>query len=302
MTTRVARSLGAIDKSFLLLFFKKEAFLAFLLLAAAPDPVIAIRGTDELTVAQLRALLDSQTPEQRKKLESDPSALRGLIRDTLLQHAILEAAAAQKWDSRPDVVALLARVREGAIIESFLSAQSQVPAGYPTEADVQSAYEHARPQLTRPRGYHLSQVFVAIPADAPPGAIESVRHALAVFARDVAAGRASFESPRRAAGATYADLGWIGEPQLQKGAHDAVAGLLEGQITPPVCTANGCTLIKLLATRPAGPPPLAEVRDQLVRLLRQQKQKQLAGAYADSLLAKSPVRVNEIELSHLGTP
>ncbi len=262
--------------------------------------MVAVRGTDELTAAQVRALIAGQPEDQRKKLQSDQSALKSLITNDLLQHAILAEATAQKWDTRPDVVAMLARVREAALLQSFLASQSQVPAGYPTEADLQSAYDHARPQLTRPRSYHLAQLFIPVAAGA---ATEPVRKTLASVARDIAAGRAAFESAsKHAAGAQYADLGWVTEPQLQKSAHDAVAGLLEGQVTQPICTANGCTLIKLLATRPAGPPPLSDVRDRLIQLLREQKQKALAQAYANNLLAKQPVRVDEIQLSHLTSP
>jgi len=47
---------------------------------------------------------------------------------------------------------------------------------------------------------------------------------------------------------------------------------------------------------------LAEVKDQLTRALRQQKQRELQQAYANMLLAKQPVRVDEIQLSHLTSP
>jgi len=98
------------------------------------------------------------------------------------------------------------------------------------------------------------------------------------------------------------DLGWQPENRLLPAAKDAAAGLLEGQISPPLCTANGCAILKLVATRPAGPAPLPDARDTLVRALRQQKQRQLEAAYETTLLARQPVQVNEIELSHLASP
>jgi peptidylprolyl isomerase len=297
----VAISEGA--KVFCFFFSKKKFFLPFVLLLAAADQVVAIRGADELTASQVRALVAATPLDQRKKLAASPDGLKSLITDTLLQHAILAEAAAQKWDQRPDVAAMLARVRESAILQSFITAQSQPPAGYPSEADVLAAYAQARPQLTRPRTYHLAQDFVPVAADAPAGATETARRALAALARDISAGRVAFDAaPKRNAAVQYADLGWVADTQLQKAAHDAVAGLPEGQVSPPVCSGNGCTLIKLIATRPAGPPPVAEVHDQLVRALRERKQKDLAQAYANSLLAKAPVRVDEIQLSHLAVP
>jgi len=296
-TTSVAASAGV--RVFCFFFSKKKFFLPFFLLLSAADQVVAIRGTEELTASQVRALVAASPAEQRKKLAESPDALKSLITDTLLQHAILAEAAAQKWDQRPDIAAMLARVRESAMLQSFIAAQSQPPAGYPSEADVLAAYAQARPQLTRPRTYHLAQDFV--PATA--GTTDAARRALATLARDISAGHVTFDSaPKRNASVQYADLGWVADTQLQKAAHDAVAGLPEGQVSPPVCTASGCTLIKLLATRPAGPPPVAEVHDQLVRALRERKQKDLAQAYANSLLARAPVRVDEIQLSHLAAP
>jgi peptidylprolyl isomerase len=80
---------------------------------------------------------------------------------------------------------------------------------------------------------------------------------------------------------------------------DAVAGLPEGALTDPICIENGCHLLRLIGTRPAGPAPLAEIRDELIKALRQQKQSQQETAYASSLLAKQPVSVNEVQLSRI---
>jgi peptidylprolyl isomerase len=303
--TSVSAGAARQEQKFFGSFFQKRTFFLFctLLVAAAPDPVVAVRGDETLTAAQVRALIAATPQEQRKQFQASPDAVKSLITNTMLQHAILAEAAAQKWDQRPDVAALLARVRETAILQSFLTAHAAVPAGYPAEADVQAAYARARPQLTRPRSYHLAQAFVPVAADAPPGAAEAARRTLNALARDIAARRVNFEAAaKRAPGVQVVDLGWVADAQLQKAARDAVAGLPEGEVSAPVCTENGCTLIKLLATRPAGPPPLADVHDELVRALREQKQKELAQAYENSLLAKTPVRVNEIELSRVAGP
>jgi len=284
---------------------KKQRTFALLLAltAAAPDPIVAVRGSDELTASQVRALIAAVPAEQRKKLEQSPEALRGLIRDTFLQHAILAEASAQKWDQKPDVAALLKRVREQTILQSYVAAQSQPPAGYPSESEVEAAYDHARPQLTQPRTYHLSQLFIPFDADAPANTISEARKTLTALAHDITAGRTQFQdAAKHTAGVHYIDLGWVTESQLQKAAKSAVAGLPEGQVTPPICNADACTLIKLIATRPAGPPPLAEVREQLVQALREQKRKELASAYANSLLTQQPVRVDEIQLSHITNP
>jgi peptidylprolyl isomerase len=267
--------------------------------APAPDPVVAERGDQSLTASQVRALIASTDPDTRKKLQSSPDALNGLIRDTFLQHAVLAAAQQAKWDDKPEVAALLRRTREAAIIQSFLAAQAPVPAAYPSEAELQAAYEKAKPQLMQPRLYHLVQAYIPT---ASAAATDAARQKLAALQKDVTAGRASWDNAAKRAGAQTADLGWVPDNRLQQAARDAAAGLLEGQVSAPVCTPGGCSALKLLATRAAGPAPLADVRDKLIAALRQAKQRAGEQAYADALLAKQPVRINEIELSHVTAP
>ena len=274
----------------------KRLALLLLLAAAAPDPIVAVHGTQELTASALRALLADVPPEQRKTYEANPESLKALIRDHFLGAAILAEAQAQHWDERPEVVALAQRAHDLAITQSFLVSQSHVPAGYPSDAEVQAAWDANKAQLMQPRGYKLEQVLVT-------GAQDAAKKTLGALHAQLNHGHAALEAAsKQVAGAQYADLGWVAENRLSPAAKDAVAGLLEGQITPPVCTAQGCVVLKLVATRPAGPAPLAEVKDQLTRALRQQKQRELQQAYANMLLAKQPVRVDEIQLSHLTSP
>jgi peptidylprolyl isomerase len=277
------------------------ALIAIATMAAAPqpDPVVAERGDQSLTASQVRALIASADPDTRKRLQTSQEALNSLIRDTFLQHAVLAAADQAKWDQKPEIAALLRRTREAAIIQSFLAGQAPVPASYPSEAELQAGYEKAKPQLMQPRLYHLAQAFITLAAGAAP---DEARHKLAALQKDVTAGRASWEAAAKRAGAQIADLGWVPDDRLQPAARQAASGLLEGQISAPVCTPSGCTALKLLATLAAGPAPLAEVRDKLIAAMRQAKQRAGEQAYADALLAKQPVRINEIELSHVTAP
>jgi peptidylprolyl isomerase len=268
--------------------------LAFLTAAAAADPVIAIRGTDQITASQVRALMASADPQTRAKLTQDPKALQDVVRNALLQRAVLQAARAANWDRRPDVVAMLTRTRDAAIAQSFLASKAAPAPGYPSEADIAAAYDQAKPQLMQPRAYHLNQLFITLGPTATAADTARATQILAGLHDPFAAG-----APKPPAGVDQLDLGWVPENRLQQAARDAVAGLPEGQVSAPVCSKSGCALLKLIATRPAGPAPLAEVRDGLIRLLRQQKERQGEQAYANTLLAREPVRIDEIQLSRL---
>jgi len=279
------------------------AIALLLLTAASPDPVVAVRGSDAITANQARALITAADPDMRQHLKSDPTAITNLVRDTLLQHAILAEAESAHWDQKPEIATLLRRAREQVLLQTYVAAHAQVPAGYPSDAEIQAAYEQSKAQLMQPRGYHLVQATIAVPAGSAPGVAAEARRKLGDVQRQASRAHGSLDAAAKAVpGVQVTDLGWQPENRLLPAAKDAAAGLLEGQISPPLCTANGCAILKLVATRPAGPAPLPDARDTLVRALRQQKQRQLEAAYETTLLARQPVQVNEIELSHLASP
>jgi parvulin-like peptidyl-prolyl isomerase len=259
---------------------------------AADDAVVAERGSDHITVAQARSLLASLDPAARQKIESG-SALPDLLRNLLLQRAVLQEAVTQKWQDRPEVAALLQRARDQVVSQSFLAAQTTIPNGYPGDADIQAAYEQNKPKLMRPRAYQLTEIFLPGTAADQPG----LRRRLADLARLAAHKHGGLAEAATTQNLHVADLGWIEETQIQPAVKSAISGLQEGSLSEPVCLPGGCHLLRLIATRPAGPAPLADVRAALVRALRQQKQESGERAYANALLAKQPVRINEIALS-----
>ena len=271
--------------------------ICLLLGAAADDPVLAERGDDHITTSQARAFIASADAATQHRLTTDPAALKEFLRNLLLQRAMLKQALAEKWDQRQDVAALLQRAREQILVQSYLAGHAPLPAGYPSDADVQAAYEQNKGRFMQPRSYHLTQIFLPRGAYAAP---EDGRKKLVAIHAQIQRGKLSFDAAaKQGAPLQSLDMGWVSEQQILPAVKDAVAGLPEGAVADPVCTENGCHLIRLVATRPAGPAPLAAVHEELTRALRQQKQLAAENAYASGLLAKQPVEINEIQLSHL---
>ena len=54
--------------------------------------------------------------------------------------------------------------------------------------------------------------------------------------------------------------------------------------------------MQLTGTRPATVAPLADVRAAIVQALRQQPAQQTVRSYAESMLKREPIQLNEIEL------
>jgi parvulin-like peptidyl-prolyl isomerase len=257
--------------------------------SATADPVVAQRGTDTITAGQLRTLLATQPAELRQRLAADPKQLDAFLRNELLQRALAREAAAARWDRKPDIAAAAARAAQAVVASTWLASRTEPQAAYPSDAELQTFYDQNSGKLLQPRQYHLAQVFE--PAT-PGAATDAARRTLDELRSAVLAGRRTLDQ----AGAR--DLGWLPENRLVPEVKAAVSGLQVGALAPVLCIQDGCHLIRLIATRPAGPAPLAEIRQALIAAMRQQHQAAAERAYADALLAREPVQVNEIELAH----
>jgi peptidylprolyl isomerase len=273
--------------------------------APAPQPaeIVAQRGSLRITAGELRDLLDRTDPAQRAQLQASPEALAGFVRDRLLQQALLAEAHAKGWDARPDVVQRANDARDAAIAQSYLAAQAEPDPAYPGEAELAAAYEANKARFMLPRQYHLAQIALLVPAGAAHDAEEEVRRRALDLGQQAARPHADFAglarrfSQDRASAERGGELGWLREDQLAPAVKDAVAGLAEGAVSDPVRSGDSWHVLRLLETRPAAPAPLAEIRDQLVRLLRQARAQQAARAYVTDMLRREPIQINEIDLA-----
>lgn len=267
---------------------------------AAAQDIVAQRGPIKLSSADVRDLIAHADPALRAKLQTDPAVLSDFVRSRVLRLAMLADAKAKNWEQNPDVAAKLAEGRDDVIVSTYVASLAPVDAAYPTDAEIAAAYEANKATLVRPRQYQLSQIVMLSQAGGP--ADEDTRkkmvalRALATKPKADFADLARKNSQDKASADRGGEIGWLREDQLVPAVKDAVSGLQEGGITEPVRTSDGWHVIKLLATRPAGPVPLAEVRDQLVTAMRQQRAQQATKAAVDDALRRDPIQINEIAL------
>ena len=95
------------------------------------------------------------------------------------------------------------------------------------------------------------------------------------------------------------ELGWVSEEQMVPEIRRAVAGMAKGDVSPPIKSAAGWHLIKLLDKKPAATRPLADIRSQLVVAMRNRKAQDMERAYLEALSIKLPPNINQIELGKL---
>lgn len=261
--------------------------------AQAPAPVAApgnavVARVGDVTVGQdeIEKLLQALPEAERAAVMADRAALDGWLRQRLLSEAVLRDARAKGWADRPDVKAKVdAATREIAarvVSTSYLESVSQVPEGFPSDAEVKAAYEQGKTGYNLPAAYRVAQIFVATP-DTGAASVARAREEANRLARQARSGdfaavaRTSSQDRRSAERGGEVDTLPLARmlPELR----DTIARLKPAQVSEPVQSEAGFHVVKLLDVTPARTATLDEMKPQLQAALRQQRQQQLVQAY-----------------------
>lgn len=265
--------------------------------ALAADVVARVGGTD-VTTDEVRSWLDTLPEADQAALAGNPSALSQLVRQYLARQQVLKEAKAAKFDQQADVKAKLEQVREAALLELYLQSVAKVPDGFPSEAELQAAYDANKTAFMAPRQYRLAQIFVKGAADDKTASakLDGAMKKLKAKGADFAAVAREFSDADAAKGG---DLGWLPETQIVSEIRQAVAGLAKDGVSDPIRMDDGWHILRLVDTKPAGTVPLAEVKDALKDRLRQAKAQQLRQAHLARLMQQNPPVLNELALGKI---
>ena len=271
--------------------------------AADADSVVARGGSIQIDLNEVRALLASLPDGTRQAVLAKPGSLEQLVRQDILQRSLLKDAEASSFAADPANASALQRVHDEALTRLWLSSKSAVPAGFPSESQVQSAYGLL--QKNAPYEYHLEQIFIAA-ADGgdPQGLAAALRKAVDVQ-KLIATG--SFEQTARQdsedtdSAPKGGDLGFLPGAKLMPDIRTAVEAMTPGETVGPIKTSAGLHFLKLVERRRIAIPPLTTVHARIVAALRAQRAQQLEQAYLQQVAAKLDITVDQIELAKLQT-
>lgn len=254
-------------------------------------------GTLEVSTEELRQLLTGLEKKQLESVQQDPALLEQLVRSLLVQKLVLKEASAQKWEEQPAVVARLARTRDSTLTETFLESVSEPPADYPSETELTEAYEAGRESFKQPRSFRLAQIFIAEAPEAETR-LKEIRSLLKAPQADF--GKiARSHSQEAVSAARDGEIGWVAEAQIEPELRNQVTDLKLFAISEPVRLKDGWHILKLLDAREAYTPTLVQLRPQLIKQLRQEKQRSYAQAYLARLLKEHPLVLENSALSRL---
>ncbi len=269
--------------------------------ALAADP-LARAGKVEVSFEEARGLVEALPDTDQAALAKDPAMLSQLLRAHLTRRTVIVEAASKKFDQRPAVKAQLERVREQALIDLYLDSVSKPPEGFPSDAEVQAAYDASKASFEVPRQFRVAQIYVAVAKGADKAVESEAKKKLDGIVKKLASKSADFaalakaESDDAQTAAKGGEIGWLTEAQMVPGIRSTATALARDAVSEPVRLDDGWHVLKLLDARPAGPRPLAEVRDALVSQLRAARARDLRQAYVARLLEQNPPAINELAL------
>ncbi|RKF46586.1 peptidylprolyl isomerase [Paraburkholderia fungorum] len=269
------------------------------LLVSAQSAVVASAGQTSVTQAQMTSLLKSLDAATRERLAADPASLDQLVRARLAQSVVVAEVKAKGWDQQPEVRQMVEQAERDALMRSYLASIAAPAADYPSDAEIQAAYDQNRAVFTTPRALHFAQIYVAV----APGADTATRTKAHKQADDLArqahasgadfAALAAANSQDKASASQGGDMGFVPESVLLPEIRKAAESMKPGDVSAPIETTAGFHVMKLVDTRAAGVRPLAEVKDQLRAMLRRQRTQQNIQAYLAKQVGPGTVAINE---------
>lgn len=280
----------------------QQPALAVLPQSVASGPAVARLGTQQVAVEELKALFAGLPEASREQLRGNRPALEAWIRSRLAQKAVLEQADAQGWGQRPQVQQQTRDATEQIVFRDYLQSVSQVPADYPSAAELQQAYDSGKSAWLTPPLYRVSQIFLGV---ADPQAAEQVRRQALELSRRAQAAPAEFAalaaqySQDQDSAQRGGDSGLQPLQQLVPEVRNAVSRLKVGGVSEVLQSAAGFHILKLTAQQPARTASLDELRDRLTEALRAQRQEQIAKAYLEGMLNTATLSIDGAMLNQV---
>lgn len=179
------------------------------------------------------------------------------------------------------------------VLRTYLESVSTVPEDYPSDAELQAAYQANKAQLAVPALYRVSQIFIAASAAGGLAGAQARPGTLPAAADGDFAELARKHSDDPQTARNGGDIGGLlAQAQLLPAIRPALERLKVGAVSEPIQGANGFHLVKLTERRDARLATLDEVRGRLRESLRAQRQEQIAKAYLDGLVNNATLSID----------
>ena len=256
----------------------KKTRLCVMLAAFAAAPAFAQNVAVVNGTAIPKSRADALVAQLVKQGQQDTPQLHDAVREELVNREVLmQEAVRQGIPNRADVKAQVAVAQQSVVLHSLI--EDYVAKNKPSDAEVKARYD----QLVKQAGgkeYHLHHILV-----------DNEQQAKDLIAK--IKGGAKFEdlakqfSKDPGSGKNGGDLDWANPHTYVPEFAAAAEKLKKGQMTDtPVHTQFGWHIIRVDDVRDIAPPPLDQVKAQIVQQIQQEKLQ----AFEQSLRAKAKIQ------------
>jgi peptidyl-prolyl cis-trans isomerase D len=158
-----------------------------------------------------------------------------------------------------------------------------------TDAQRMQYYQTNISNYTLPERWHVAHILVKVPQNATPQQLAAAKAKVAMIMNQIKAGKSFGQLARQYSDDTLSAkndgmLDWFGPGVVDPAFEKAVAALQQiGQVSPPVQTKYGFSIIKLLGVQKSQVQPFAQVHDQVEKALAQQQAEQMFSDASDKL-------------------
>lgn len=272
--------------------------------SSAATPAVATLGQVMVSQEELQQFLQVLPATQREAMRNDRVVLEQWLRSRLAEKAVVEQAKAQEWDKKAEIRSAIEEAQNQVILRSYLQSVSEPAADYPSEQDLQTAYQANQDQFQLPAMYRLSQIFLSVP-DKDEQALAQAKKRADAWVKQMREGKADFaalakeHSDEKISAERGGDNGFLPMSQLVPAMRATVAKLEPGQLSDPIVQADGVHILQVTDLRPASVRSLEEVKPALRDALRRQRQQETTQAYVAGMLDADTVTVDGKVLSQL---
>lgn len=264
---------------------------------ASNSPAVVTMGNLTVSAEDMQQVLSSLPPAQRQQLAANRAALEQIARSRLAEKALIAQARNQAWTDKPEIQRAIKAAEEQIVLRSYLDSVSMPPDTYPSEAELQQAYEQNKDRFVQPASYRLSQIFLAAPYN-DAEAVAAARKKAAELLKRARAPQADFaqlvkeSSQDKESAARGGDTGFIPLQQVVPELRGTVQRLKKGEVSDVVQLPSGLHIVKLVDVRESRQVPLTEMQVQLRDTMRAQRQQDAARAYLEGLLNAGTVSID----------
>ena len=271
-------------------------FTSHFALASAGSDVLATAGSATLTVAKFDQILAGMPPQLKMIMDSKPGMKEEMIRRWAEFSILAQEAEAQGIDQDSAIKQKLEDLRFRILVDEFVTRNTgKAEVG---DADIQAYYDNNKEKYSHGEMVKAQHILIRVDENASTAdlatALEKVKDIKAKIDKGQSFAILAQEfSDDPGSKINGGDLGFFKKGDMVPEFDKVAFSLKKGEISDPVKTAYGYHLIRVTDLKGPGTSPLAEVKDQIVPAVKEERKKTEVAEILVRLKKKYPIDIKK---------